>query len=80
MTVLLTGSEMNKSQFKSHLSVTTEKGIMKSFPGAHQSCCITPQLHRRERKYKRKLKSLDKNRERSLTSYHHRQNRLNLRK
>lgn len=49
MTVLLTGSEMNKFKFKSHLSVTTEKGVMKSLPGAHQSCFITPQLPREEK-------------------------------
>lgn len=31
-----------------------------------------------DRKYKTRLKSLDKDRERSLTRYHHRQKRLNL--
>jgi len=48
-------------------------------PGAHQNRSITPspQLDG-ERKYDERLEGRDKDRERSLTNYHHRQNRLNL--
>ena len=48
-------------------------------PGAHQSRSITPspQLDRGENNNER-LMGRDKDRERSLTNYHHRHNRLNL--
>jgi len=48
-------------------------------PGAHQNCSITPFLNwTGERKYDERLEGQDKERERSLTNHHHRQNRLNL--
>jgi len=51
-------------------------------PDAHQNCSITPppQLHTGERKSDERLEGQDKDRERSLTNYCHRQNRLDLEK
>ena len=48
-------------------------------PSAHQSCSITPLLSwTGERKYNKRLVGRGKDRERSLSNYHHGQNRLNL--
>jgi len=47
--------------------------------GAHHNCSLTPLLNwTRERKSDERLEGPDKDRERSLTSYCHGQNRLNL--
>jgi len=46
-------------------------------PGTHQSCSIIPLLSwTGEKKYNERLVGRDKDRERSLTNYCHRQNRL----
>jgi len=48
-------------------------------PGAHPNRSITPLLSwTGKRKYDERLEGRDKDRERSLTNYCHRQNRLNL--
>lgn len=48
-------------------------------PAAHQSCSTTPLLSwREERKFHAWFMSWDKEREKSLTDYHHRQNRCDL--
>jgi len=50
-------------------------------PGAHQSCSITLLLSSiRERKYNEGFVSQDKDRERSLSNYHHGQNKLDMEK
>ena len=48
-------------------------------PGAYQSHFIIPLLNwTRERKYNNRLMGRDKDSERSLSNYHHRENRLDL--
>jgi len=49
-----------------------------SMPGTHQSCSITPSAGQGREKHNKRLVDRDKDRERSLTNYHHGQNRLNL--
>jgi len=48
-------------------------------PGAHQNRSITPPLNwTGEKKYDERLEGRNKDKERSLTNYHHGQNRLNM--
>jgi len=46
--------------------------------GAYKSCFITPPPEQDREEYDKRLMGQDKDRERSLTSYRHGQNRLNL--